>query len=102
VLSKAWGDISRVSRIDRDSHNGVIDFDTVNINEGSAFDRSRLSARQRSYYWLAASADLNTKSCPHYCCTNNVAAHEQQLNLLRHNIMDFRIEPTIQFEHITI
>jgi hypothetical protein len=44
-----------------DSHNGVIDFDTVNINEGSAFDRSRLSAKQRSYYWLAASADLNTK-----------------------------------------
>jgi hypothetical protein len=41
--------------------NEVIDFDTVNINEGSAFDRTRLSARQRSYYWLAASADLNTK-----------------------------------------
>jgi hypothetical protein len=44
-----------------DLHDGVIDFDTVNINEGSAFDRTRLSARQRSYYWLAASADLNTK-----------------------------------------
>jgi hypothetical protein len=44
-----------------DSHEGVIDFDTVSINEGSAFDRTRLSARQRSYYWLAASADLNTK-----------------------------------------
>jgi hypothetical protein len=28
------------------------------------------------------------RSCPHYCCTNNVAAHEQQLNLLRHNNMD--------------
>jgi hypothetical protein len=41
--------------------NGVIDFDQVNINEGSAFDRTRLSARKRSYYWLAASADLNTK-----------------------------------------
>jgi hypothetical protein len=32
----------------------------VNINEGSAFDRSRLSVRQRSYYWLAASAELGT------------------------------------------
>jgi hypothetical protein len=32
---------------------------TVNINEGSAFDRTRLSAKQRSYYWLAASAELN-------------------------------------------
>jgi hypothetical protein len=42
-------------------YDGVIDFDEVNINEGSAFDRTRLSARQRSYYWLAASAELGTQ-----------------------------------------
>jgi hypothetical protein len=44
-----------------DLPDGVIDFDEVNINEGSACDRTRLSAKLRSYYWLAASADLNTK-----------------------------------------
>jgi hypothetical protein len=43
-----------------DLPDGVIDFDDVNINDGSAFDRSRLSARQRSYYWLTASAELGT------------------------------------------
>jgi hypothetical protein len=36
-------------------------FNAVAINEGSAFYRSRLSVRQRSYYWLAASAELGTE-----------------------------------------
>jgi hypothetical protein len=33
--------------------------------------------------------NLAQTSSLHYCCNNNVAAHEQQLNMLRHNNMDF-------------